>query len=114
MAQNTFAWTPDPDYSETTTPSVVEVSLGDGYEQRAPNGINPLKQSYDLVFSMREVAEAQAIEAFLRDAGGVDAFYYTPPDASVAVLVKCSEWRIDRDNPIHRTISCTFVRVFEP
>ncbi|STF46232.1 prophage minor tail protein [Escherichia coli] len=45
-----FRWTPQRSYSVTRKPEVSVVKLGDGYEQRQVKGINPLLDSYTLVF----------------------------------------------------------------
>lgn len=56
---------------------VRSVTLGDGYEQVAEDGINTRRQTYSLQH-ISAVAEVTAIRTFLLD-GVVTAFYFTPP-----------------------------------
>lgn len=80
----TTGWFFIPTYSskiETkNTPFVTK--LGDGYEQRAPNGLNTFSQNYSMVFQQRSDKEARAIMNFVEDAGGVRAFQVVMPVAA--------------------------------
>lgn len=68
-------WAPSP----TMEPSRLKVAFGDGYEQRASAGLNPFLASYDLAFSVRSEAEANAIYAWLQfNNAHVDPFYWDP------------------------------------
>jgi phage-related protein len=57
-----FRWTPQRSYSVTRKPDVSVVKLGDGYEQRQVKGINPLLDSYTLVFKGSSAAEPAAAQ----------------------------------------------------
>lgn len=68
-------WGPSP----TVDPARRSVSFGDGYEQRASSSLNPFLASYDLTFSNRTQAEAQAIQGWLMaNQAHVLPFYWDP------------------------------------
>ncbi|MBR7996712.1 phage tail protein [Burkholderia cenocepacia] len=75
----TFGWTPTvANYSGTATPVVRAAKFGDGYEQRAADGLNNVASAFSVQFN-GSADKISAILAFLRAAGGADAFWWTPP-----------------------------------
>lgn len=77
----------DPTYS---TAGIYEVrtnrvTFGDGYEQRAEDGINAARLSYDMRFNSITQAKAAALTAFLRAHGSTVAFIWTPPPPAAQV-----------------------------
>ena len=53
---STYA-TPDKQLTKASTPRVLTAKFGDGYEQRAVDGINNLAETYTLTFKTRPKAE---------------------------------------------------------
>jgi len=76
--------TPDRNLKHTTKPRVLKAKYGDGYEQRAGDGINTLEESWDLVWSNRTLAESNKILKFLEDQGGYSAFDWYPPGYEIS------------------------------
>ena len=75
---DTFNWVPTvAGLSGTTTLNVRKATFGDGYTQRAADGINNRSASYQLTF-VRDAATITAILAFLDAHAGATAFYWTP------------------------------------
>jgi phage-related protein len=93
-----------------TTPRVRVARFGDGYEQRAAEGINRLPRRWSLRF-VRHDDELDAIEAFLAARGGVEAFDWTPPKGAAGKWV-CRSWRRSLTQPGFGEISCTFEEVW--
>lgn len=89
----TFTWTPDYSPQSEEEPRVLSQSYGDGYTQRMGDGINRLLPSWSLTFT-RSKAEYDAIVAFLRARGGVEAFTFTPPGEATARKVVCPKWTL--------------------
>lgn len=88
----TFTWTPDAGAAGEHEPSRRTVKFGDGYEQRAPNGINvDMAKWSSLSFSGRSAAEGAAIAAFLKARGGTESFTWTPPGGTSGNYV-CPKW----------------------
>lgn len=108
-----FTWAPDVGASKESTPIVRRAQFGDGYEQGARFGLNPLKEVWTLTFSNRDATEADQIEAFFIDKGGVEAFDWTHP-GGVAQRFRCEAWT--RAVPVATlyTITATFDRCYEP
>lgn len=107
-----FRHVPDFGANAMMKPNVRTTKFGDGYEQRQANGINNKPRQWSLSFSMRDNAEADAIEAFLEARGGVEAFDWTDPRMKT-VRVKCAQWNRIADRYNLSTITATFEQVFE-
>lgn len=75
----TFTWTPSIASSVALQPRIRSVRFGDGYEQRAADGINPLLAKWTVTFENRSEAEANQIMAFLAARGGVESFDWLAP-----------------------------------
>ncbi|HQU03491.1 MAG TPA: phage tail protein [Acidocella sp.] len=88
----TFIWNPDFNAQVTYAPNVLVAKFGDGYEQRVQFGINANLQKWNLTFKGRQDAEANAIDAFLQTAGGLNSFAWTPPGQTVALKFVCRKW----------------------
>jgi phage-related protein len=104
---STFTWVPDYGAKCDRAPSVRSVKFGDGYEQRAANGLNADMRKYSLTFSARAAAESAAIDAFLTTQGGVASFDYTHPGESSRKFV-CREWSNTDVGYGLETITATF------
>ncbi len=107
----TFTWIPAK-ASLQEHPRVVSSKFGDGYEQRRPDGINNVEQSWSLFFVCQSVSVAQAILNFLRARQGSELFTWTPPDATTSIMVICREYSTDDEPGNSRTINATFEQVF--
>lgn len=110
MAEFTFI--SDFGVTKKLAPKVTEISFGDGYSQRARNGLNTNPQTWDLSFSNRTDTEAEAIDAFLTARGGVESFDWTPYNESAGKYI-CKEWSKSLDGFNRNSIQATFIQVFE-
>lgn len=106
----TFIWKPSRRPSRTIKPRVKSTPFGDGYRQRYQDGLNATLASWSLQFNGLTRAEADAIDAFLRTAGGADAFDWTDPLGNAGKYV-CGEWRRDEIGRGFAVISATFEQV---
>lgn len=106
----TFTWTPDVDAAVTHEPRIREAKLGDGYSQRAQDGMNADMASWSLRFSGRSLAEGEAIDAFLAAQGGVTAFDWTPPNG-VSTKWLCKKWSRAYVSYESQTVTATFTQV---
>lgn len=110
-----WVWVESPGTAVEDEPRVRSSRFGDGYEQRAPDGLNPLAQSWPLVFSGVDNAVADDMVAFLRAHGGAEAFDYTPLWETQPVRVICRKWRRTHSATWGESdLSATFERVYEP
>ena len=74
-----FFWRPAYNYSIKLEPRNRVITFGDGYEQRASDGIQNNLMSIDLSFDVRGEAEATAILHFFHTRNGSEAFVFYPP-----------------------------------
>lgn len=83
----TPAYAPSPQStSRDDTPRVLRSDFGDGYSQRARDGINFSRRTVTLQWDALAATDADVIEAFFAARGGTDAFYYTLPLESTPYL----------------------------
>ena len=66
------------DASATVTPRTLRVDFGDGYNQRAGDGINTTPAKWTLKWDLI-AADATTLITFFRTHGGYTAFEWTPP-----------------------------------
>lgn len=110
---DTFTWIPSQGGKLTDTPRVLSMKFGDGYEQRAPDGINNIDTSWDVSFTHRTDKEFQDILNFLRALQGVGSFLWRPPTiGGVKDTYLCRKW--DGANNEHNDfeVTGTFERDF--
>lgn len=107
-----FTYTPSYTTEIAYKPRVRVVEYGDGYSQRAVEGLNPISETWNLVFDIRSDADTDDILQFLADHVGL-AFSWIPPGRSVPMRVMCNEWqRTFTTNGING-VRATFVQVFD-
>lgn len=116
---STYA-TPDKQLTKASTPRVLTAKFGDGYEQRAVDGINNLAETYTLTFKTRPKADIDDIVAFLDSKQNVTKFTLTLPDTNnttrsgerdVKVVAETYTTNYEYDN--FYTLNLTLRRVFE-
>lgn len=108
----TFTWAPDFGAELREAPNVLVAKFGDSYEQRAQFGINATREVWALSFNTRTNAERDAIRAFLRARGGVEAFDWTSPLGTVGKWV-CRDWNVGLRHAGVNDASFSFEQVFE-
>lgn len=106
-------WTIAPDFSSEVDekPRVLSSQFGDGYQQRAGDGINIRAQVWNLTFASRTSTERDAILAFLRARNGIESFDWTAPDGVVGKYI-CREWTYSPKTAANNTLSAKFEQVF--
>ena len=106
-----FNWPVDAGAERTVTPRILKAAFGDGYAQRIPDGIRTQLGTWQLSFSNRTKAEADAINAFLANKGGHLSFSWIPPGEVQAIAVVCSTWKRSIEKGNRRSVSATFSEV---
>lgn len=109
-----FSWVPDFSAQKNVKPAVSNVKFGDGYRQRVSFGVNSTPATWQLQFGQRDAAEADAIEAFLEECAGVEAFEWTPPGESVAKKWTCQDWSRSIQKANLYSLTAVFEQVFDP
>ncbi len=110
-----FNWAESPGSSMTLQPRVVATQFGDGYEQAADDGLNPVKQVWSVAINNAALDEADAIEAFIKPGMGRARFDWTPPRQTVALKWKCTAFSRTLNEQVGEVdLRLTFEQVFEP
>ena len=111
-----FTITPSYSSGVSTDHRVLAAQFGDGYQQRAADGINAMRRRFMLRFSKIRSAKAAEVIAFLEAHGGVTAFIWTPPaphDTPRAWVIK-PPWDHTYDEHDSETVICEFVEDHNP
>ena len=87
VGTSTGGTTPDFGATKNNEPRIRTTKFGDGYEQRVTFGLNQNPKRWDLTWTAKTNADADAIEAFF-DARAADAasFDWTPLDESTSAI----------------------------
>lgn len=114
-----YDWAESPGTARQVRPRVAATRFGDGYQERAPDGLNPITDVWSVQHRAVDDTVADAIVAFLQArinaVTGQESFEWWPPRAAAAIRVTCSEWsrslgeQVDTSN-----ITATFEQVHEP
>jgi len=75
----------DKDLSISYEYKIFETTLGDGYRQLAPNGINNEVRTVTLTYKNLRVTEYNDVIQFIRALKGVKPVYYTLPGETQSV-----------------------------
>lgn len=89
----TFPSTPAPSYDlpEDVSARTLEAGFGDGYEQRAGDGLNVLEKTWNVTWAAIATADCQTLVDFLEARAGHEAFLWTPARGP-QIKVKCKSW----------------------
>ena len=90
--------------------NVREVQFGDGYSQRAGDGINNIKRAWDLNWDMLSFDQAKDIQTFLENKGGWQSFTYTVP-SDIQRKYKCKTFTPAFASGEFFSLSATFEEV---
>lgn len=92
-----------PDIEET--PNVLKTAMGDGYVQRAGNGINNILQNDDLSWTNIDTTSGMAIINFFRDKKGYLPFTYQLPWESSPRTWIAESWKFTPINGKYMSIT---------
>jgi len=116
----TLIATPDKSMTKTVAPRVLQISFGDGYEQRIADGINSINETYSLSFKTRTKEDIDDIVVFLDAQKNVAKFLYTMPDSNNTtrtgekdVKVVATNYSITYDYEDFYSLTLSLKRVFE-
>ena len=116
---------PDKSLKRASKPKVHLATFGDGYEQRLADGINSVKETYNVSFQTRPKADIDDIVGYLDSLKGVTAFNFTIPDSNqisdvgsltageTTIKVVCDGFDISYDHGDFYSASAKFRRVYE-
>ena len=110
--------TPDKTMTKSSRPRVLVSKFGDGYEQRAPDGINNIEEVFSLQFRTRENDFVDDVVAFLDSKGGHTKFAFRFPDSNEIggekeIKVICDDYSTTYEYDNFYTLSVNLRRVYE-
>ena len=94
-------------------PRVLETKFGDGYRQRAADGINTLEVVWNVEWPNITSAQADSLEAFFEAKAGWQAFLWTPRRKSAPWVWTCNKWSRMPDVGDLTDMTATFRREFD-
>lgn len=111
-----FPLTVNPDWglSVDAEDDTVTSKLGDGYEMRKPNGINPVRDVFKPSWSALEPEVALSTYQWLRVRQNLTAFLWTDPDSGEPVKVVCTSVSKTQDTWGISALSASFRQDFNP
>ncbi|MGU7780534.1 phage tail protein [Burkholderia sp. PU8-34] len=110
---DTFNWSPTVQgYGGDTTLRVRKAEFGDGYTQRAADGLNNRQSTYNLRF-VGKADKIAAILAFLDAHAGAVSFYWTPLFRPKGRFV-CEKYSEPTKDGAVYTITAQFEQTFAP
>ncbi|PCE32822.1 phage tail protein [Burkholderia ubonensis] len=110
---DTFIWSPTVQgFGGDTTLRVRKAPFGDGYTQRAADGLNNRQSTYNLRFVGR-ADKIAAISAFLDAHAGATSFYWTPPLRPQGLFVCEKYTEPAKDGDVY-TMTAQFEETFAP
>ena len=111
----TFSPSVNPSYPFETRykPNVLSTEYGDGYIERAGDGLNAVHQhTLSVTWENITYAEAVAIHTFFFARKGYEAFLWTPPGLSEAKYI-CMEWDFTLTDADNYELVAEMKRVFD-
>ena len=111
IAEYTFVWQPDLNAARSKTLKIKTAQFGDGYAQRAPDGLNSNVDGWDLNFDNITDIEADQIMLFLDTLNGVRSFKWKNPDG-VLRRYTCADYGRTYVNTDNNTVRAKFVQSF--
>lgn len=124
LPSSSYAVTADRGMGRQVNHNILTAKFGDGYEQRALDGINTKQENYSLNFNNRDYKEINLIAAFLDNKAATnfqlsitntkDAESSAPTDTTETVKVSCESYNITYINENTAALSTTLRRVYEP
>ena len=109
-----------PTFSATknSRPNTRTTKFGDGYEQRLPNGINSIDETFNATFNNRTKEEIDDIMGYLASLKGATSFTYTIPDTNgsgneTSIKVVCENYSQVYNYGDFYSAMATFRRVYE-
>jgi len=109
-------WKADIPYGVEYAPRLHVAKFGDGYEQRAFEGINPNIVTWKLNWSMRPETIIEDMIQFLGELYGA-AFLFNPPNRLDTIWVFCDSWSVQwvhkgNDGTMYGSLSAEFRRAY--
>ncbi len=105
--------TPSLSSRKSQSARVLRAEFGDGYNQRATDGINNVRGEFNNIWRGIPNADADIIINFLIDHAGANSFTWTDPTTSLTIDITCEEWTRTPLSLNYQTVTAVFREVFD-
>lgn len=102
---------PSVESTRTMKPRVLTAAFGDGYEQRAPDGLNAQLEKLTVVWSRLKPVDRRAITEFFEARAGAEAFSWTAPRDTAPKLWIAESWDVGYTNQMYESVRAQFREV---
>ncbi len=99
--------------SKSTSASVNKAQFGDGYSQRARDGLNSISRSVTLGWEYLTYDQASDLDDFFDAHGGDEAFLYQLSGDSVQRMWTCASWKNGYAGGVAGSYSANLTEVFD-
>jgi phage-related protein len=117
MTIATFIPPVNPSYATQSSVSIKikNIQYGNGYEQRARDGINNVQKRYKLAFENITQSQLTTIRDFVITNAGVEAFYYSVPGLDATLTLYRTNGDTEIQNMANNIYSISFeiMQVFD-
>lgn len=113
---DTFPTTvPSPDFNskKTVKPRILENDFGDGYTQRAADGLNSLRREWSVSWTNLTTAQKNILIGFFESQLGYKAFLWTAPGDTAVRKWTAREWTEEPVAANIWSITSTFRQEFD-
>lgn len=93
--------------------NILKAEFGDGYTQRAANGINNVRKVYNLSWDALLPEQASYIMTFILELNGYLPFYYTLPDEVTPIKFTCENVTDEHISTGLHKVTATFEQTFD-
>lgn len=93
------------------TPRVLRANFGDGYSQRAGDGLNAQLRTFQVAWSDFSDVDIATLQDGFRALGGYQAFNWTPPKDSLPGKFIAPTWKKSASRPNASSLTASFQEV---
>jgi phage-related protein len=105
--------TPVKSSGKKTSSRIIEAQFGDGYTQRAGDGINTVVDTWNLEWNCLDSTSYLEMVNFLKARGGYESFTFIPPGESSSKKFTCKEWSTSHPGNSKYILTADFLEVFD-
>ena len=92
---------------------ILEANFGDGYSQRAGDGINTIKGKWNPEWTALNQVNFDELNDFFEERNGRKNFNWTPPGESTSKKFICKSWNVSHIGASKFRLACEFQQVFD-
>jgi len=105
--------TPSLSSSKSVKARILKNEFGDGYSQRAADGLNNTPATWTLTWIGQVYTDMDTLEAFFEARGGWDTIEWTPYREATEKKFICTEWSRSFQGASNDTITAKLEQVYD-